>query len=172
MRILIATPLYPPDTAPAARYAKELAERLSKIHEVTVLTYGHLPEELNGVTTLATPKDTPLWNRLLTYTTTLRRLATQVDVVLLLNGPSTELPALFISTKTLFHIADLPAHEYAKTNFFRNWIETQIRKKSTLLTTTPLTRPEILPFEPYPTDAFTEYETSWDTHLTELNTYV
>lgn len=172
MHFLIATPLYPPDTAPAAQYAKELAERLSKNHTVTVLTYGHLPEEIGGVETIAVPKDIPLIARLFLFTKQLRTLSKKADALILLNGPSTELPTLFTSIKTIFHIADYRAHEHAEESSVRSFIESKILDKSTLLTSTPVPRPEILPFEEYPSEAFAEYEASWNEHLTELKKYV
>ena len=49
MRILLITPLYPPDIAGTAPYVKELAERLASAHTVTILTYGHIPELVPNV---------------------------------------------------------------------------------------------------------------------------
>lgn len=48
-RIIIATPLFPPETGDAARWAKRRAAELVKEHETVVVAYGHLPESVSGV---------------------------------------------------------------------------------------------------------------------------
>jgi hypothetical protein len=68
MRILLASPLYPPDIAEPAPYVKELALRLSASHSVTVLTYGKHPETIERVRMHSVDKSTPRLVRLKAYT--------------------------------------------------------------------------------------------------------
>ena len=60
MKIVLATPLYPPDTEPTALYC-ELAKRLGqeKHHQVTIVTYG-APRTNTWVAIIAVDKNKPL----------------------------------------------------------------------------------------------------------------
>jgi len=174
MRILIATPLYPPDCGGAALYTKELAKRLSESHTVRVLHYGHLPEKIEGVKTFSVSKRYPLFLRLPSFFFFLLKEIRHADVLIAENGPSVELPVLFLSHLTskpiIFHIGDRDAHEYAqKKGGLRKRIEERaFSRAKTTLPQTPISRPEILPFRPHPTEKMTKYEESWKTHLTRL----
>lgn len=171
MRITIATPLYPPDTAPTALYVKELAKRLSEAHEVTILAYAHIPEKIEGITIIPISKRRPLPIRLFHFAISLIKEARKSDVVYAENGASVELPVVLVSllTKARFvmHIGDRPAHEWAKVKFFRRILEsTALRQAHAVITDLPLPRPEILPFG-HPPD-LSQYESSWNIHIQSL----
>ena len=173
MRILIATPLYPPEVAEPAPYAKELARRLVKDHEVTVVAYAHLPEAVPSVRVVVTEKRQALPSRLKAFTRALMREAKQADVVYAMNGPSVELPALFMSLATrtplVFGMTDRPAHEYAKKHFFRYVLERiAFAHARAIIEQLPPPRPEILPLEPRPDAALADYEAKWAEHLRSL----
>ena len=172
MRILIATALYPPDVAEPAPYVKELATRLSLQHEVTVLTYGRLVEQVETVTTVSVPKSLPAAVRLLRFTKQLYKLSRQADCVLLQNAPATELPAaltaLFFKRKTFMQLSDTKI-KYVGWRAFVHRIATR-RVRAIIELTPPHDRPLIYPFADYPTEAFAEYERSWDEHLSVLTT--
>ncbi len=122
MKILILTPLFPPDTGDPSTYVKELSERLAPDHSVTVLLYGHLPEAVPGVTLRAVDKRAPLLNRLTAFTFSLLKEVRGVDVVLINNGPSTELPFLlvspFVRTKSILIESDPLATTAATTGIY------------------------------------------------------
>ncbi len=172
MKIVLATPLYPPDIAEPAPYIKELARRLAANHAVKVVVYGHLPEQVPGVTVIAVDKRRPLPFRLLSYTIALMRAARGADVLYAQNGPSVELPLIFVSRikrmPLFMHIGDKAAHEYAARHPLRRLIERLAFRKARAVEGTPQPRPEILPFDPRPDAALAAWKESWYGHMQEL----
>ena len=165
MQILIATPLYPPEVADAAVYAKELARRLSEGHEVTVLAYAHLPEELPRVQIITIEKRQSRSERLRAFRHAFAQAVRDTDAVIVVNGASTELPILF-SRRTVplvFCIADKAAHAHGgiveRLSFLR---------ADAIVSDPPPRRPEILPLEPEPTEALAAWDAVWDTHVQAL----
>lgn len=174
MRIVLATSLYPPDIGEPAPYIKELARRLSGTHQVTIVAYTRLPEEVPGVKIIAVSKRYWLPLRILIYTLKLFAATWSADILYAENGTSTELPATIVAVLTrihfIFHIGDVPAHTWVRDHAVRSIIEhSASRTARTVLTDKPLPRPEILPFVPYPTEAVAQYEKSWADHLLVLN---
>ncbi len=173
MRIVIATPLYPPDIGGAAPYVKELATCLRKSHEVTIVAYGHLPEKIEGVGIVVVSKRRPLLIRLFLYTLTLLKAAMRADVLFAENGASVELPAAIATVLTrrplIMHLGDMPAHEWAQRHHSRQNIEqTALRHAHTTLSESPPSKPEILPLEPRPEKALAAYEESWKAHVSKI----
>lgn len=173
MRIAIATPLYPPDTAPAALYAKELAERLSRTQSVCVVAYGYLPEPIEGVRIVSVTKRLPLPIRLAAYTISLFKEVRRADVVYVINGASVELPLMIVSlvarTPSLFIAADTSAFVRSERSKVLSFLQTRaVQKSRAHITSLPLPRPEILPLEALPTGALAAYEESWSEHLSLL----
>lgn len=170
MQVTIATPLFPPDTGSAAVYAKELARRLADLHEVTVVTYGHLPEPVASVQVVAVDKRRMLPLRLVQYIRELFAAARKADVVYVLNGPAVELPAGLVlrlaRAPYVVGLADAAAHRRAGQARSLHLIERLCLSGSRArITEFPLPRPEIIPFEPRPEAALAAYEQSWTTHL-------
>lgn len=173
MKILLASPLYPPDIAEPAPYVKELARRLAKKHQITVITYGHLPEKVPGVSVVCTDKRRPLPIRLLRFTLTFLKTARRADILYVENGPSVEIAAgltsFFMRQPLIIHIGDLIAHERRKEKFLLKCVERFAAiNASKVIKTKPMSRPEILPFHPEPQAEFETYEKSWEAHLNEL----
>lgn len=173
MRIVIASPLYPPDVAVSAIYVKELAARLAKNNDVTAVVYGRLPEKISGAEILPVDKRRPLFIRLLHFFLVLRKAAQRADILYIENGPSVELPAglaaFFTGKPLIIHIGDKAAHEYAKSHTLRRIIEAfAFRQAKKVIEESPFERPEILAFEPFPQSSFDEYERSWQKHLAYL----
>lgn len=174
MKIILATPLYPPDTAETAVYVKELAKRLNGQHEVTIVTYGQIPEKVGGVHIVSINKKYPLPIRLILYTLALWKAVQKAEIIYAQNGPSTELPvgalSLIIRKPLIFHIIDKTSHQKASKNRLLNRIENFVFKKAKkIITDTPFPRPEILPFEARPEEEILKYEESWEKHINELN---
>jgi hypothetical protein len=196
MRILIVTPLYPPDIKEPAPYVKELASKLSLGHAVTVLAFNHIPEQITGVEIIPIEKSRALPIRIAQFYSALLRTSRDADIIYVQNGPSVEVPVLLFSMfnpKPIFlRLGDEVALEHAQTSpFLGHILRTLIGRVRGVITHTetsnasvffmknlpssrihnmerPLSPPEILPFAPYPTEAKTNYETSWNTHVETL----
>jgi len=172
MKILLATPLYPPDIAESGRYVKELARRLSISHSVTIVAYGRIPEAVPGVRTIVINKRQPLLFRLLAYTLCLWSEVRTHEVVYFENGASVELPCGIVGrfTKKPFymHISDAAAHAHAERSRVFGAIERFATKCAKVITDTLPERPELLPFAPPPTAALASYEEAWEKHLRKL----
>ena len=174
MKIILATPLYPPDIAEPAPYVKELAKCLKSLHGVTIVTYGGIPEKVEGVNIVSVSKKQPLPIRLLLYTFVLWKATRGAEIIYAQNGPSTELPVGVVSLITgkpvIFHIIDKTSHQRASKNRLLNSIENFVFKRAKkIITETPLPRPEILPFNARPEEEILKYEESWEKHINELN---
>ncbi|MDC1205444.1 hypothetical protein N8083_01190 [Candidatus Pacebacteria bacterium] len=170
MKILIASALFPPDIAVPAPYIKELATRLSKKHTVTVLTYGEIPEQIPHVHIATVSKRLPALYRISKLTSLLIKKAKKVDHILIQNGASTELPSVvvgfFYKKKIFLQLSDQKIK-------YKGWrkILHQLacaKSKHVIRIKAPLQRPETLPFDDMPDEAFSNYETSWQDHLREL----
>lgn len=174
MKIVIGTPLYPPDIAQPAPYVKELGNRLAQAgHSIVIVAYAHLPEKIPGVKIIAINKNQPLFVRLSAYTKKLWNEVKKADVVYIQNGASVELPAFlisFFSKKPLFiGISDPNTHMKVKQNFFLAFIENMAKRKVRgLITDIPPNRPEILLFKDTPIAEQTAYESSWKNHIKKL----
>lgn len=168
MRIVVASPLYPPDIADPAPYVKEFAARLSRDgHDITVITYGHLPENVPGVAIMATDKRAPLLLRVARFTAALFRALKKADALYIQSGASAELPALIALALTpakidvLFRRSEEPPHK----SFVRRLVRRLVLKRARIVETAKeLVRPEIMPLEPYPARAFENYERAWREH--------
>ncbi len=196
MRILIATPLYPPDIAEPAPYVKELATRMKDTHDVSILAYNHIPEHIKDVRIIAIPKYAILPIRLIRYTFTLWKEARKVDCVYVQNGPSTEFSFIFVAHITrarfIFRLGDEASLAQALIHTLRRTLlslairtaDTVVTHRDTSLCTTkiekafssrmtidcprPPQRPEVLPFRDYPSEAFRVYENSWTKHVADV----
>lgn len=190
MRILIVTPLYPPDIAPLALYVKEVAYRLSVSHKVTVLTYSAIPESVPEVRIIPIAKNMPSMFRMIHMTQALIREGKKTDYLYVQNGASLELPvciaSLFIRKKIVFYISDTTALARSRRSLLCTFVFQRLltiaenvctsiphvfsspQYLKTLVFQAPLRRPEILPFAPYPKEAFLLYEKSWEDHIAIL----
>ncbi len=169
MKILVVAALFPPDVAEPAPYIKELVSRLSKNHQVEVLTYGKIPESVAGVTITAVSKSTGTAKRLFEFAKTLQEKSKEFDIVLVNNAPSTELPTIFASltskARWFLLISDTKIT-------YRGWrkllFSLTTRYCTTINTDLPKKRPEVLPFKKINEQVQHEYDASWQTHITEL----
>lgn len=201
MRMLLVTPLYPPDIAGPAPYVKELANRLRETHTVTILAYGHLPETIPGVEMVTVEKRFPALIRMARFTWKLIALQRNTDIVYVQNGPSAEVPFVIASSfsrvPSVLRLGDAVALAHAvQHKLFRAILTTAMRRARTLIVPEniredtraliappqfskkcvriphPDTRPEINPFREYPKRAFDSYEASWKAHIIALLTSI
>lgn len=197
MRILLVTPLYPPDIAGPAPYVKELATRLAGAHTVTILAYNHIPEVVPGVGIVTVEKRLPALVRMSIFAWKLITLEKNADVVYVQNGPSVEVPfalaSFFSSVPSMLRLGDVVALAHTtQSSLFRTTLIAAMRRAGILLIPenipteietliadpllsqkcvcipSPESRPEIHPFHEYPENAFLAYETSWEKHITHL----
>ncbi len=96
MKIILATPLYPPEIEDLATYIKELAKRLRGIHKIVIVAYASTAEEIPGVTIVTVSKHFPLPVRLLRYLFLLFRVSRGADVIYTQNAVAAGLPAVVI----------------------------------------------------------------------------
>ena len=178
MKILILSPLFPPDTAPSAQYVKELAARLTN-HEVTVLLYGHLPEAVPNVQYVCVDKRSSKFMLIFKSVFALIKNGKQSDLIIVNNGPSAELPAwlcsFFVFTPMTLCISDTLAAK-ASRHGLNSLIHKLCAKRMTSIVTLPSDRKiylpkEILPFETL--DSFAEAEQSlwWENHIKNITRY-
>lgn len=176
MHILIVSSLFPPDIAPTAKYVKLLAGNLSKPHKVSVLHFGHLPEQIKHVSCTSVSKGRSVLTRSFIMCRALIKESRQADVVLLQNGPSVELPALlaglFLRRKTIYMISDQSAHARTKQHAFKKIIQ-QLVQKICMQTIyiddlRPLLQPIMHPLEDIPEQTLHEHKEIWQAHSAQL----
>jgi glycosyltransferase involved in cell wall biosynthesis len=96
MKIILATPLYPPEIEHLSTYVKDLAEHLKNDHQITVLAYAGQVEKTSGVNIFTINKHQPLWLRILVYTFKLFKLARSADLIYAQNAVASGLPAILV----------------------------------------------------------------------------
>lgn len=167
MRIVLATPLYPPDIADPAPYTYELARRLAEKHEVIVVTYGRIPEELPGVQVRTVDKRLPTYSRAWQFYKALRSVLPATDILYLQSGISAEFPALFVR-----HHARVFWRNSAEPNrqsLLRKMVKYAVTRNATIVAAnSALTKPEILPFEPRPDAALATWEHAWRNEVAQF----
>ena len=94
MKIILATPLYPPEIGGPATYTKELAELLKSDHEITIVAFASTSEKVPGTKLVTVSKRRLLPIRLIKFTWALWREARQADVIYVQNAVAAGLPAL------------------------------------------------------------------------------
>jgi glycosyltransferase involved in cell wall biosynthesis len=96
MKIIIATPLYPPEIAPSAAYIKQTALKLSDKHEVVIVAYASTAEKVPKTTLITVSKRRPLPVRLVEYVFSLFRASSGADVIYAQNAVAAGLPAIIV----------------------------------------------------------------------------
>lgn len=100
MKIIIATPIYPPEIGGPATYTKELCERLSGIHEITVVTYTNSAEAFHGTRLVPVGKGRPLLVRLILFFLKLLRASKGAYVIYVQNAMAAGLPVALVHILT------------------------------------------------------------------------
>lgn len=97
VKIILATPVYPPEIGGPATYTKELATRLKSKHEIVIVAYASTSEIIPGTTLFVASKRRPLPLRLFKFTFDLFRAARGADVIYVQNAMAAGLPAAIVS---------------------------------------------------------------------------
>lgn len=100
MKIVLATPLYPPEIGGPATYIKELAERLRDDHKITIVAYASTSENIPGTKLITVSKRRALPLRLLKFTQVLCKAAKGADVLYVQNAVAAGLPAVIVKWLT------------------------------------------------------------------------
>ncbi len=97
MKIILATPVYPPEIGGPATYTKELAVRLRDKHEIVIVAYASTSEIIPGTTLFIASKRRPLPLRLIKYTFDLFKASRGADVIYVQNAMAAGLPSVIVS---------------------------------------------------------------------------
>lgn len=100
VKIILATPLYPPEIGGPATYTKELAERLRDKHEITIVAYASTSENIPGTKLITVSKRRLLPIRLLKFTYVLYKAAKDADVIYVQNAVAAGLPTVLVKLLT------------------------------------------------------------------------
>lgn len=96
MKIIIATPIYPPEIGGPATYTKELCERLSDTHDITVITYTNSAIAFRNTRLIPVGKGRPLPIRLAIFFIKLLRASKGADVIYVQNAMAAGLPVALV----------------------------------------------------------------------------
>ncbi|HOZ16653.1 MAG TPA: glycosyltransferase family 4 protein [Candidatus Portnoybacteria bacterium] len=96
MKIIIATPLYPPEIETLSFYIKSLAAKLCEKHEVTIVAYASTAEKIPGVKLITISKRQPLLMRFLRYLFALLETSKHADIIYVQNSVTAGLPAIIV----------------------------------------------------------------------------
>lgn len=94
MHIVIATPIYPPEIGGPATYTKELVDKLSPAHTLTIVAYTHNGTEIPGSTLIGIEKHAALPVRLIKFFFAMYKAAGSADVLYVQNAVAAGLPTV------------------------------------------------------------------------------
>ncbi len=100
MKLLIATPIYPPEIGGPATYTKELCHKLAGTHDITVITYTNSAEAFPGTHLIPVGKGRPMLLRLAVFFVKLLQVARDHDVIYVQNAMAAGLPVALTSMLT------------------------------------------------------------------------
>ncbi|MCX6786441.1 MAG: glycosyltransferase family 4 protein [Candidatus Kaiserbacteria bacterium] len=96
VKIILATPVFPPEIGGPATYTKELAKRLRDEHEVVIVAYASTSERIDGTTLFTISKRRTLPIRLIKYFLTLFKASRGADVIYVQNAMAAGFPAVLV----------------------------------------------------------------------------
>jgi glycosyltransferase involved in cell wall biosynthesis len=96
VKIVLATPVYPPEFGGPATYTKGLALKLRDKHEIVIVAYASTSEIIPGTTLYVTSKRRPLPLRLGKFFFDLFRASRGADVIYVQNAMAAGLPAVLV----------------------------------------------------------------------------
>ncbi|MBT4850130.1 glycosyltransferase [Candidatus Parcubacteria bacterium] len=98
MKIILATPLFPPEIEALSTYTKDLAEHLKNDHDIVVAAYATRVEKMSGIDILKINKRRPLVVRLFNFTVKLFGASKGADVIYAQNAVAVGLPAIIVKS--------------------------------------------------------------------------
>lgn len=96
MRIILATPLYPPETLDTATYVRELAKQMSRGNDITIVAYASVSEKINDAKLITVNKRKPLFFRLIEYFVAVFFASKNSDIIYAQNSIAVCFPALLV----------------------------------------------------------------------------
>ena len=97
VKIIIATPIYPPEIGGPATYTREIALRLKGTHEVTIVAYTDVPDTIPGVKLVAVRKAQSFPIRFVKYSIALWVASKDADLIYAQNAMAAGLPSALVS---------------------------------------------------------------------------
>ncbi len=97
MKIVIATPIYPPEIGGPATYTKEICAHIADKHEITVITYTNSAEAFPHTRLIPVGKGRPLIVRLAVFFVKLFRATKNTDVIYVQNAMAAGFPVALVS---------------------------------------------------------------------------
>lgn len=97
MKIIIATPIYPPEIGGPATYTKELCHRISKDYDITVVAYTDSYEAFPSTKLVPVSKRRPLFIRLVKYFLSVWKASKEADLIYVQNAMASGLPVALVS---------------------------------------------------------------------------
>ena len=97
MKILVATPIYPPEIGGPATYAKELAKHLHEKHNITIVAYTDVRGPFPGTKLIAVSKKKPLPVRLVKFFLAVWKASQWCDLIYVQNAMAAGLPVALVS---------------------------------------------------------------------------
>jgi glycosyltransferase involved in cell wall biosynthesis len=124
MKIILATPIYPPEIGGPATYTKELVQRLHEKHEITVVALTNNESEMPGSKLIPIDKQGTLPIRLWKFFVAMYQQADKADVLYVQNAMAAGLPTVIAAKLrrkpvVLKFVGDEPwerASQHKKTN--------------------------------------------------------
>ena len=97
MKIVIATPIYPPEIGGPATYTKELCRHISKNYDVTVVAYTDSYEAFPNTKLVSVSKHRSLPVRLIKYFLAVWKVSRNADLIYVQNAMAAGLPVALVS---------------------------------------------------------------------------
>ncbi|MEK7154353.1 MAG: glycosyltransferase family 4 protein [Patescibacteria group bacterium] len=94
MKILIATPIFPPEIGGPATYTKEIAERLKGQHQITVIAFAENPVTIKDVDLVTVNKGLPLPLRQVLFFKKIITLGKKADLIYVQNAMAAGVPSV------------------------------------------------------------------------------
>lgn len=94
MKIILATPIFPPESGGPGIYVTEIARRMKGTHECVIVTYSDSPIQFSEARVVAIPKSLPTFIRWWRFTRALMRELKDADLVYAQNAVAAGFPSV------------------------------------------------------------------------------
>jgi glycosyltransferase involved in cell wall biosynthesis len=97
MKIILATPIYPPEIGGPATYVKEICEKLHQQHDITVVAFTDVKEPFQGTQLVSVSKRRPLPIRLIKFFLAVWKTSKEAELIYVQNAMAAGLPVALVS---------------------------------------------------------------------------